>query len=107
MDAQRVLVVSREASLREALPDACRKVDSGFSIDATTHIHQALQKLADQRYDAVVCSVTTPDELSWIIRIKKTKPEVPVVLLTSVDDPEFRRLGEQLGAEAVLSRPQG
>jgi CheY-like chemotaxis protein len=54
--------------------------------------------------ELAICAVDAPDEFAPIIRLRKLKPELPIVMLTQSADPTFRRLGEQMGAGQVVTR---
>jgi len=69
-----------------------------------TRVIDALQEVGLRSYEAAICVVDGPDELACVIRLKKAKPDLPVLMLTKSADPIFRNLGEQMGADAVVRR---
>jgi CheY-like chemotaxis protein len=99
MSEYRVLLVGSEDRVPLELPQAIER-DSARSIaaEASTAIHDALERIAQKGYDAVVCWAEREDELAGVIRIRKKRPELPILILTSRVDPAFSRVARHAGA---------
>jgi DNA-binding NarL/FixJ family response regulator len=95
----RVLLVGDRRSLPKDLPDLLRR-DSRAPIlaEAATAIGSALAMLSKGGYDAALCWVERDDELAGVIRIRKARPELPILVLSTRDDPDFAALARQAGA---------
>ncbi len=102
MDAKRILIVGP----REGLPTPeALGAESSTVADAASTVQEAIRKLTDSGYDAVLCWAERQDELAALIRIRKARPGTPILLLTPQADDAFHTLARQLGAALVL-RPE-
>ncbi len=101
MDPGGVLLVSSDRQILDQLPGILGK-RSELPVLPVTRVIDALQEVAKADYRAAVCVVESPDELACVIRLKKAKPELPVLMLTRSADPALKVLGEQMGADAVI-----
>jgi CheY-like chemotaxis protein len=81
--------------------------DHGLATEVVTLIREALERISAKGFDAVVCWAEREDELAGIIRLRKSGPEVPIVVLTSQNDPEFEALARQMGATRVIGKGEG
>lgn len=68
---------------------------------ATSIFADALNKVQRNGLDAVVCCIEDPTELSWVIRIKKKNPDIPVMVVSPIRDEGFNSLAIGMGASAV------
>ena len=106
--ASRVLVVEDSVGLRELQ----RVVLSGAGMDVETCVDGAagVARLEGPAVDLVVTDVEMPglDGISLTRRLRATPgwEAVPVVIMTSRDEPEFRRAGLDAGADAYLLKQQ-
>jgi DNA-binding response OmpR family regulator len=102
----RVLLVGSEESVPQ-LP-ALLEHDSEQRVraEAMTAVQQALERISEKGYDAVVCWADREDELAGVIRIREASPELPILLLTSRTDPNFEGLARQMGATLVAWKHQ-
>src|SRR5205823_14924219 len=69
--------------------------------ETTSAVHEAITRLSETGFDAVVCWAERQDELAGVIRIRKANPELPILLLTSREEPAFEELSRQSGATQV------
>jgi CheY-like chemotaxis protein len=106
----RVLLLGTKEQLPAELPRAIEQ-DSGqkISAEASTAIQDALSRIAEKGYDAVVCWAEREHELAGVIRIRKTRPDLPILVLSSLEDPRFSDLARRAGATrtAPASRDLG
>jgi DNA-binding NarL/FixJ family response regulator len=103
MGSTRILVVSPKAGDRCRLPPPAQisEPPSLFSEAAST-VNDAIVKLSQSGFDAVVCWAEGQDELAGIIRIRKSQPGLPILLLTPQSDDGFHTLARTLGASLIL-----
>src|SRR5437868_10321315 len=95
---QRVLILDPDAGL------SARR-GSDIVADTAVSITQALNQLATEGYDAVLCRVDTPEEVSFLLRIKKAAPSVPLIALTPGSSPALDDLARDSGADEVQAKP--
>jgi PAS domain S-box-containing protein len=74
---------------------------SDFNISFTTSLQGAIDHLKNNHADAVLLDLTLPDSdgLGTVTRLKGEYPDIPIVVLTGVDD-------ENVGVEAVRTGVQ-
>ena len=72
--------------------------------DSVANISAAIAKLGQQGYDAVLCRVDRAEEMSFLIRIRHTSPNTPIVALTPRQPSPLDDLALESGADEVRSR---
>lgn len=106
MESRDVLLVSSNRRTLDLLPGVLGgRMDS--QVVPFRILHEALEELGRREYKSAICVVESSDELACVIRIKKARPDLPVVMLTPSGDPTLRNLAEQLGADAVVRQEEG
>ncbi len=66
--------------------------------EATAAVGDALARLSEKGYDAVACWVEEKSDLAGVIRIRKARPDVPIVVFHSEEDTRFEALALEAGA---------
>lgn len=100
---RRLLVVSpRDPALEASLREAFQRQAPSFSIEMTDSAAGTLDRLGESGYDAVVCWAERPDELDLVVRLRKSSPQIPIVLVSSSNEPGFRDRAFEKGASALL-----
>ncbi len=79
----------------------------GFKILESTNINEALKIMAAQKVDLVMMDVIMPDGngVAFMMKLKDDRPEIPVIVLTSVLNSKTRDELLGAGADGVLSKP--
>jgi len=97
--AHRILLVGGAERLPTHQP-ILLEPDSGhpFLIENTRILQDALLKISQTGYDAVVCCAEQEEELVAVIRIRKDHPTLPILVLSSQESPEFQRKVRDAGA---------
>jgi signal transduction histidine kinase/CheY-like chemotaxis protein len=99
-----VLVVGDERSAKNVLSEALTQ--EGYRVVAATGGEDGLRLAREERPDAIILDVITPDLDGWtILRLLKTDAElcrIPVILVTVLGD---RDMGFALGAAEHLTKP--
>lgn len=103
--AIRILVVDDEAMLGEMLSFAFRQ--EGWDTTTATEGVGALVAARAARPDAAVLDVMLPDMsgLEVLAELRKSQPDLPVLLLTARDAVEDRILGLVTGADDYVVKP--
>ncbi len=99
-----VLIVDDESSVRDLLVTLFRS--EGFEVGAVGSAAVALASVLDQTFDAVLTDIRMPKDsgLDLLLRIRKYRPNLPVVLMTG--DPQMASLPETRElASAVFIKP--
>ena len=100
-----VLVVDDDPALRRSLERVLRL--GGYAVDLAEHGAAALERLAQQRYAAVVLDVgmPQPDGLEVCRRLRKRGDRTPVIMLTAREAVSDRVDGIEAGADDYLTKP--
>ena len=99
-----LLVVDDDARLRELLRRYLS--DSGFRVTAAADASEARSNLASFAFDLVVLDVMMPGESGLeLTRALRADGRIPVLLLTTMAEPEDRINGLEQGADDYLSKP--
>jgi two-component system response regulator PrrA len=105
MPSGTVLIVDDDAVLRRSLARALRL--AGFRTDVAEGGRDALARIAAGRPDVVVLDVSMPDMSGTEVcrRLRSDGNEVPVVMLSALDEADDRISGLQAGADDYLVKP--
>jgi two-component system response regulator MprA len=101
----RILVVDDEAAVRESLERSLRF--EGYQVVVAADGAEALERVRDDRPDAVVLDVLMPrlDGLEACRRLRARGDDLPVLLLTARDGVADRVSGLDVGADDYLVKP--
>ncbi len=105
MDAVKILLVDDEPEFLETL--AARMAGRGLRVDTASTGEEALRKAEQTEYDAVIVDMFMPgiDGIETLKRLKKTKPEFQVIMLTGHANLEQGLESIKLGALDFLEKP--
>jgi CheY-like chemotaxis protein len=95
MSDPHLLVVGSSPDLTEGLET---DPSSSIFVEVSKSVSDALRKISEQSYDAVLCWMEAQDDLYGIIRIRKARPQLPIVAATRGEDPGFVEWARRLGA---------
>jgi DNA-binding response OmpR family regulator len=104
-DQGRVLVVDDDASIRRSLQRGLRL--GGFTVDLADGGRPALRSVHERPPDVIVLDVSMPD-LSGIEvcrRLREDGNDVPVLMLSALDETTDRIAGLQAGGDDYLVKP--
>lgn len=103
--SEKVLLVDDEQDFLEALAE--RMQVRGMEISTTTSAWEALERMDEKSYDAIVLDLTMPemDGLEALKAIKKKKPHLHVILLTGHADVKMGIEAMKLGASDYIEKP--
>ena len=108
MDAQsRILIVDDDSGVRGALKELL--VFEGYQVAIAADGPEALEKAADLVPDLILLDVMMPGingyEVCGRLRADPLLGEVPVIMLTALDDSDSRLRGIEAGADDFVSKP--
>ena len=105
MDRQCVLVVDDDAAMREMI--ACLLDRLGFAAETAIDADEALFALEARRFYAVVCDLHMPrrDGFGLARVMRRIRPDVPLVLISSYGGPATAAEAVRAGAGAFLAKP--
>jgi two-component system, OmpR family, phosphate regulon response regulator OmpR len=101
---ERILLVEDDARLAEMLQEYLGQ--AGFAVTAVSLGANALERLNEAEYDAVVLDLMLPDmDGLEVCRRLRADHETPVLMLTARGDAIDRIVGLELGADDYLPKP--
>jgi two-component system response regulator HydG len=114
----RILYLEDEDNLVQFLPLVLK--EKGLELVSTSSIKEALRKLAEEEFDAVLLDIMMPptedmaaENLDYgrktgievARRMKRIKPKTPIVAFTVTTDSELLKEIKKAGAAAILHKP--
>jgi DNA-binding NarL/FixJ family response regulator len=102
----RVLIVDDHPAFRRALTSALRMVDTVTVAGEAGGGIAATEQAESLEPDAVLMDLSMPDidGIEAMRRIHRTRPGIPVVILTAHADPAIEREARQAGAAGFLPK---
>jgi len=102
---QKILVVDDDLRLRQLLERYLN--EQGFAVKAVDGAAGLDKALARELYDLIVLDLMMPGEdgLSICRRLRGSKNDVPIIMLTAKGDEVDRIVGLELGADDYLPKP--
>jgi two-component system response regulator PilR (NtrC family) len=99
-----ILIVDDDAAIRDVLYDL-------FADWHVCHVaataERALAYLAEEDYDVILTDISMPglSGVELLGRVRETRPEVRVIVISGIDDREHARGLMRLGAFAHVAKP--
>ncbi len=105
MGASRILIVDDEPGVRSALEGIL--VDEGFHVRAEPSGEQALERLAQEAFDAVLLDVWLPgiDGLETLVRLRQRGSDAEIVMISGHGTIETAVRATKLGAFDFIEKP--
>lgn len=104
-DDPSLLVVDDEKSICEV----CQRIFSrqGFHVDKSTDAQEGLRRAVKCDYSGVLLDIKMPgiDGIGFLKVLRKTKPDVPVVLITGYPSISYATEAIRLGASDFVTKP--
>jgi two-component system phosphate regulon response regulator OmpR len=101
----KILVVDDDLRLRDLLNRYLN--EQGYSVKTVSDANAMDKQLAHERYDLLVLDLMLPGEdgLSICRRLRGTKNDIPIVMLTARGEDVDRIVGLEMGADDYLPKP--
>ncbi len=104
-DDPKLLVVDDE----EVVCEGCRRIFSrqGFQIDKSSDAREGLSLAAEKDYAAILLDIKMPtmDGIQFLKELRRTKPAVPVILITGFPSIPNAATAMRLGAADYVTKP--
>lgn len=102
----KILIVDDNATFRQSLKGILFNSFPLITLEEAADGMEALKKIEDFLPDLVFMDIKLSGEngLQLTQKIKNTNPDIPVVILTSYDVPEYRDAAQRCGANYFLSK---
>jgi DNA-binding response OmpR family regulator len=101
----RILVIEDEARIQSFLARGLEA--EGYTVVAAGDGHEGLELATGARWDLVVLDLLLPglNGLQVLRELQRTKPELPVVILSARGDVQTKLRGFELGATDYVAKP--
>jgi two-component system phosphate regulon sensor histidine kinase PhoR len=102
-----ILIVDDDEALLEALPEALRLRLNGIRIDTSQTAPEALERIKETDYDAIVSDIKLPgmDGLALLDEVKALRPGTPTLLITGHGEHDLAVQALRGGAYDFVQKP--
>src|SRR6266516_3909243 len=103
----RILLVDDDKALLDALPEALQLRMNGIEIDTSETAIEALERIRDTDYDAIVSDIKMPgmDGLALLHEIRELRPKTPTLLITGHGEHDLAVQALRGGAYDFVQKP--
>jgi DNA-binding response OmpR family regulator len=101
----KVLVVEDDATMAEMVGYNLRR--QGLEVETAAEGHEGLRKARDRSVSLIVLDLMLPqlDGLQIVDELRRTRPDVPVLMLTARTEEETKLKGFAAGVDDYLTKP--
>ena len=101
----RIMIIEDDEEMRSLLKDFPE--EEGFETDSVSNGADALRKLSKDHFDLVITDIRMPGltGLDILPRIRRLKPETPIIVITAYGSDDVRRRSLERGATTYLEKP--
>jgi PAS domain S-box-containing protein len=103
----RILLVDDDKALLDALPEALKLRMNGIEIDTSETAVEALERIRDTDYDAIVSDIKMPgmDGLALLHEIRELRPTTPTLMITGHGERDLAVQALRGGAYDFVQKP--
>ena len=103
----RILLVDDDTALLDALPEALQLRMNGIQIDTSETAIEALERIRDTDYDAIVSDIKMPgmDGLALLHEIRELRPTTPTLMITGHGERDLAVQALRGGAYDFVQKP--
>jgi PAS domain S-box-containing protein len=103
----RILLVDDDRALLDALPKALRLRMNGIEIDTSESAAEALERIREIDYDAIVSDIKMPgmDGLALLQEIRQARPATPTLMITGHGERDLAVQALRGGAYDFVQKP--
>ncbi len=101
----RLLIADDEVNLAKALQAVLE--DAGYNCDVCFDGNSAIRLISQEIYDGLILDIMMPEKNGYEVlnQIRKQKNDIPVLLLSALNEVDDKVTGFDLGANDYLSKP--
>ena len=102
----KVMIVEDSTFLRQLLKETLLSQYPKMDISEAPNAEEALKKMNGFTPDLIFVDIRLPGEsgLDFTRKIKSKYPNIPIIILTSYDLPEYREAAKEIQADHFLSK---
>jgi DNA-binding response OmpR family regulator len=100
-----LLVVDDDTLIREMVKDSL--APQGYTFTEAKNGKDAIESLDRSRPDAVILDLLMPEQsgMDTLLKIRERAPDLPVIILSSLDTPELIQEALRAGANSFIIKP--
>ena len=101
----RLLIADDEINLAKALQAVL--IDAGYNCDVCFDGNSAIHLVSQEMYDGLILDIMMPEKNGYEVlsMIRKKKIDIPVLLLSALNEVDYKVIGFDLGSNDYLSKP--
>jgi two-component system nitrogen regulation response regulator NtrX len=102
-----ILIIEDEAAIRRVLKKIISEENDAYHVEEAGDGLQGIEMIMNTDYDLVFCDIKMPkmDGVEVLEKVKKIKPEIPIVMISGHGDLEIAVNTMRLGAFDYISKP--
>jgi len=103
----KILIIEDEAAIRRVLTKIISEENDTYLVESAEDGLEGIERIAKSDFDLVLCDIKMPkmDGVEVLEKIKKLKPEIPVVMISGHGDLDTAVNTMRLGAFDYISKP--
>ena len=104
---RKILIIEDEAAIRRVLKKIISEENEGYEVEEAADGLQGLEMILNNDYDLVLCDIKMPkmDGVEVLEKVKKVKPEIPILMISGHGDLDTAVNTMRLGAFDYISKP--
>ena len=103
----KILIIEDEAAIRRVLKKIISEENDSYEVEEAENGLAGLEMIMSNDYDLVLCDIKMPkmDGVEVLEKVKKIKPEIPMVMISGHGDLDTAVNTMRLGAFDYISKP--
>ncbi len=104
---KKILIIEDESAIRRVLKKIISEDNDLYQVEEAEDGLEGIEKIMKDDYDLVLCDIKMPkmDGVEVLERVKKIKPEIPIVMISGHGDLDTAVNTMRLGAFDYISKP--
>ncbi|WP_440881959.1 sigma-54-dependent transcriptional regulator [Tenacibaculum sp. C7A-26P2] len=103
----KILIIEDESAIRRVLKKIISEENDSYNVEEAEDGLQGIEKIKSKDYDLILCDIKMPklDGVEVLEKVKKIKPEIPIVMISGHGDLDTAVNTMRLGAFDYISKP--
>ena len=103
----KILIIEDEISIRRVLKKIISEESKTYEVDEAEDGFEGIEMIQNNEYDLILCDIKMPkvDGIEVLEKVRKIKPEIPVVMISGHGDLDIAVQTMKLGAFDYISKP--
>ena len=103
----KILIIEDEVSIRRVLKKIISEESKTYEVEEAEDGLEGIEMIQNNEYDLILCDIKMPkvDGIEALEKVRKIKPEIPVVMISGHGDLDIAVQTMKLGAFDYISKP--